>query len=382
MEKLAARMQVPLGMKRLWKPKFADGGLLLIGLAVVLLPAERAPTGSRRSRPSHPALEAAPLHPGGKQVEDALRLSQERYAFAVDGSNDGILDWDLDAGRVFVSNRWKEMLGYEPGEIGDTPEAILGMGHPDDLPLYQAAKGAHFRGETSQFEMEVRMRHKDGSYRWMLSRGRAIRDASGRPVRMAGAQTDITQIKLLEDRLRHESSRDEGTGLFNRRHFLGRLGPAVSSARRHGDPLSLCMADLDFFKTVNDEHGHAAGDEVLRAFGSLMLAELRSDDVAARYGGDEFCILFSRSSAADAVAVLERIRKRLGSHLFLGSRGVAFHATATFGICDVLPGDTAESALARADLALYSAKRLGRDRISIETRESEPGRYAPLALVS
>lgn len=364
------------------KQLVGDAGLVLIGLAAVLLP----PTGHRLEAVVLGLLvllwKQRVLVKVGRRAEEALRLSQERYAFAVDGSNDGILDWDLDARRVFVSNRWKAMLGYEPGDIGDSPQEILELGHPEDLALYQAAKAAHFRGETPQFEMELRMRHKDGSYRWMLSRGRAIRDASGRPVRMAGAQTDITQIKLLEDRLRNESSRDEGTGLFNRRHFLGRLGPSVSSARRHGDPLSLCMADLDFFKTVNDEHGHAAGDEVLRAFGSLMLAELRSDDVAARYGGDEFCILFSRSSAGDAVAVLERIRKRLGEHLFLGSRGVAFHATATFGICDILPGDSAESALARADRALYDAKDLGRDRTSIDTREREPGRYAPLALVS
>ena len=365
-----------------WKQGIGDAGLLLIGLATVVL----SPMGLR--------LEAVVLGlllllwkqrsdiAKRKQIAEALRLSEERYEFAVDGANDGILDWDLDARRVFVSNRWKAMLGYEPAEIGSSPQEILALAHPDDVPLYQAAKAAHFRGETPQFEMELRMRHKDGSYRWMLSRGRAIRDASGRPVRMAGAQTDITQIKLLEERLRHESSRDEGTGLFNRRHFLSRLGPAVSSARRHGDPLSLCMADLDFFKTVNDEHGHAAGDEVLRAFGSLILSELRSDDVAARYGGDEFCILFSRSSAEDAAGVLDRIRNRLREHLFLGSRGATFHATATFGICDVLPGDSAESALARADGALYAAKRLGRDRISIDARRPEPRKIRPLALAS
>ncbi|MGH9441534.1 MAG: sensor domain-containing diguanylate cyclase [Thermoanaerobaculia bacterium] len=300
-----------------------------------------------------------------KQAEEGLRLSQERYAAVVDGTNDGILDWDLDARRVFVSDRWLAMLGFDRSEIGDSPAAVLALAHPDDLPGYQNAKSSHFRGEIPFFEMEIRMRHKDGSYRWMLSRGRAIRDGSGRPVRMAGAQTDITPIKELEERLRHDSTRDPLTGLFNRRHFLDVLSPAILSARRHDHSLSLCMVDLDHFKSVNDLHGHGKGDEVLRVFGSFVLEELRAEDVAARFGGDEFCLLFAHSSAAQAAQVLERIGKRLREHVFLGGAGEAFHATATFGVCDVVTGDDAISALAGADRALYAAKRRGRDRSEI-----------------
>jgi diguanylate cyclase (GGDEF)-like protein/PAS domain S-box-containing protein len=317
-----------------------------------------------------------------REAEAALRRSEERLAAVVDGSNDGVLDWDLDGEKVFVSDRWKAKLGYEPGEIGESPREILALGHPDDVPIYMAAKAAHFRGDTPQFETELRMRHKDGSYRWMLSRGRVTRDSSGRPIRMAGAQTDITQIKNLEERLRHESSRDELTALFNRRHLVNALTPAIASSGRHGQPLSLCLADIDFFKVVNDLHGHPAGDEVLRVFGSLILSEIRIEDVAARLGGDEFAILFSHANADDAVVVLDRIRHRLRDHIFLGAGGATFQVTATFGLCDAVADDDAKSALARADRVLYRAKNLGRDRCEIEAALVAPAWPARLALVS
>jgi diguanylate cyclase (GGDEF)-like protein/PAS domain S-box-containing protein len=314
-----------------------------------------------------------------KLIEEALRLNEERYAFVLEGTNDGLLDWDLEDKRVFVSDRWKAMLGFGADEIGDTPQEILSLVHPEDVPNYKALTAAHLRGESPLFEMEIRMRHKDGSYRWMMSRARAVRDACGRPIRMAGSQTDITHLKILEERLRRESSRDELTGIFNRRHFSEQLRSTLAAARRFSEPSSLCLADIDHFKTVNDTNGHAAGDEVLRVFAKLILEEIREEDVASRHGGDEFSILFSHSTARLATIALERIRARLQEHLFVGSGGNTFRATATFGVCDLAAGDDEAKVLARADRALYQAKRLGRDRIAVKEsfRElTQPGRLA------
>lgn len=313
-----------------------------------------------------------------KQAEEERRRSEERLALVLQGSSDGFLDWDLDTGKVFVSDSWKAMLGYATGDFAGETAAVLACVHPDDDPLYQEAKAAHFRGETPRFEMELRMRHKDGSYRWMLSRGRVVRDSSGRPVRLSGVQTDITRIKHLEERLRHESSRDPVTGLFTRAHFLTRLEPAMAAARRHGDPLALCMSDLDRFKILNDEHGHAAGDRALGAFGSAILAELREEDAAARYGGDEVCIFFSHATAVQATSAIDRIRRR-----FADAADPRWTISASFGVCDVVAGDDPAGAFAAADRALYRAKAAGRDRVEVAERlhpeGAGPGDAVPVA---
>src|ERR1700730_3917054 len=137
-----------------------------------------------------------------KQAEVALRESEERYALAVEGANDGIWDWDLRTQRIYFSPRWKSMLGYADEEVGDATSEWFGRVHPDDLMVLKAEITAHRGGGTPHFKSEHRMLHKDGSYRWVLSRGIAVRLPAGKVYRMAGSQSDITARKLGEKRLR------------------------------------------------------------------------------------------------------------------------------------------------------------------------------------
>jgi PAS domain S-box-containing protein len=136
-----------------------------------------------------------------KRVEEELRVSQERFALAVEGSNDGIWDWNMRTNSSYASPRWYGMLGYVPGEIehGEGADLMLLLMHPDDREHFLEANRAYWSGRIPTYEVEVRLRHKDGNYRWILTRGKALRDENGQPYRMVGSHTDITERKQAEE---------------------------------------------------------------------------------------------------------------------------------------------------------------------------------------
>ena len=166
------------------------------------------------------------------QAHTALRASEQRYALAARGSNDGPWDWDLLTNRVYFSTRWKTMLGYEEADIGDAPDEWFRRVHPHDQAPLRSAIEAHLQGGVAHLEHEHRMLHRNGTYVWVVARGLALRDPSRGPVRMAGSQTDISDRKEAEFRLRDQATRDALTDLPNRALFTELLGKAVEHANR------------------------------------------------------------------------------------------------------------------------------------------------------
>ncbi|MDH5197998.1 MAG: EAL domain-containing protein, partial [Gemmatimonadota bacterium] len=300
------------------------------------------------------------------RTEAALRESEARYALAARGANDGLWDWDMEQGTVYFSNRWKEILGHAPNEIGNTPEEWTGRMHPEDAPRLQGDLQEHLRSPSPHFESEHRVLHKDGSYRWVLARGVAVRNAAGRATRMAGSLTDVTGRKMAEERLVHDAVHDVLTGLPNRALFETLLDRSIGRLRRRREyRFAVLFLDLDRFKVINDSLGHLMGDEFLVEVSRRLVRCVRPEDTVARLGGDEFTILLDDvEGPEDAVRVAERIQAELTNPVEL--RGHETYTSASIGIA-LSDGryQAPEEVLRDADIAMYRAKSRGRARYEV-----------------
>ncbi|HET9220984.1 MAG TPA: EAL domain-containing protein [Roseiflexaceae bacterium] len=300
------------------------------------------------------------------RTSQALRASQERYALAARGSNDGLWDWDVLRSRIYFSPRWKAILGCEAQEIGDHAGDGFSLAHPEDLEQLKQAIAKHLRGDTPYLEVEHRMRHKDGSYRWMLTRGVALWSADGRPYRIAGSLTDITARKIAEERLERSALYDGLTGLPNRMMLMDRMQRALERAKRHADyQFGVLFLDFDRFKVVNDSLGHMIGDQLLIGIAQRLASCVRTEDTVARLGGDEFVVLIDYiADPGDAIQVAERIQRALGDPFDLSGHEV--FTTVSIGIALSVTGyEEPETVLRDADIAMYRAKSGGRARYEL-----------------
>jgi diguanylate cyclase (GGDEF)-like protein/PAS domain S-box-containing protein len=302
-----------------------------------------------------------------------LAASEERYALAAHGANDGLWDWDLRTHEVYYSPRWAAMLGLSPDSVEPVPETWFRRVHSDDLLPLKAKIAAHLNGEEPYFEFEYRVVCQDGSERWLLSRGVAVRDSAGKPYRMAGSQTDLTERKRAEERLVHDALHDALTGLANRALFLDRLERVLTRARRRKDyNWAVLFLDLDRFKLVNDSLGHLVGDEVLKAVGDRLQACLRRGDTVARFGGDEFVVLLDDlADTAEATRVADRIKAEMQAPIQIGSQQVRISVCMGIALSSTTYANP-EDVLRDADTALYRAKHAGRARYEV----FDPGMHA------
>jgi diguanylate cyclase (GGDEF)-like protein/PAS domain S-box-containing protein len=315
-----------------------------------------------------------------RAAERALRESEERYALAVRGANDGLWDWNLRTNEVYFSPRWKLMVGCEEQDIAGDPDEWFRRVHPEEIERVRAGIHAHLEGRSSHFETEHRMLHRDGTYRWVRSRGLAVRDKAGRAHRMAGSQTDITEGKVA----------DALTGLPNRILFVDRLEHAIERTRRRGQSMfAVLFLDLDRFKVVNDSLGHIVGDQLLVAIARRLenclrshdtVARLGTDHTLARLGGDEFTILLEDvKHVSDALRAAERIQQQLALPFDLNGHEV--FSSASIGIATGTTGYESPAAVLRdADTAMYRAKAMGGARFEVFDSEMRDLAVARLQL--
>lgn len=292
-----------------------------------------------------------------KRVEAALTAREQRLTLAARGANDGLWDWDLAHNVVYYSPRWKAMLGHAEGEIRDSPDEWFTRIHAADVEHVRAVLAAHLAGRAPRFEAEYRMRHRDGNYRWMLTRGLAVRDAQNRPLRIAGMQTDVTERKAVEERLFDQAVRDPLTGLANRAYFRSLLEEAIDRSHRGPDyRFAVLFVDLDNFKQVNDTHGHLIGDQCLIAVARRLEGSVRPGDTVARLGGDEFTVLLDGAGDLDdAHRVVGRVQSALASPFEVGGHRIT--QSASIGIALSVSGyGSASEILHAADRAMYRAK--------------------------
>lgn len=296
-----------------------------------------------------------------EQAEEELRESRQRYALMAEGSHDGLWDWSLRKGNLYVSRRWKTMAGLDPEQEIQGPDEWFSLVHPEDRDDLKRRLYEHIESRRAHFECEYRVVKPDGSRRWMLCRGLAVRDEKGKAYRIAGSQTDITRRKSTERQLWRAALHDSLTGLPNRSFFLEQLEARMHSYRQDPDSgFAVLFIDLDRFKVINDSLGHLVGDELLKASSQRLQDALREGDTVSRFGGDEFAILLSSiDKLSAAVGIAERIQRRLRAPVELDGRRV--FTNASIGIVLSNPKYARpEEMLRDADIAMYRAKAGGK----------------------
>jgi diguanylate cyclase (GGDEF)-like protein/PAS domain S-box-containing protein len=303
-----------------------------------------------------------------KRAEEQLRQSEERWKLALESTGDGVWDWHIQSGMEYYSRRYKEMYGYSEDKVWQQSDQFEDIVHPDDKEQLLRDQQAHFEGRTPTYRNEHRVRCSDGSWKWILSRGMVIsRDVQGKPVRMIGTHTDITEWKKSEALIWQQANYDPLTGLPNRRMLRARLEQDIRKCKHDGLQLAILFIDLDHFKEVNDTLGHDSGDLLLIEAADRIRHCVRDSDTVARMGGDEFTVVLSELSGAERLErILQKILGALSAAFQLGDEQVFI--SASIGIT-MYPADATEveNLFKNADQALYVAKGAGRNRFSFFT---------------
>ncbi|MEH3085213.1 MAG: diguanylate cyclase [Xylophilus ampelinus] len=256
---------------------------------------------------------------------------------------------------VYANPRAVALSGLPPGGlIGQRPVNI----YRD--PADRARLLERYRRDGAVQDHEVCLRAQDRDVWVLLSMVPIVYDGEDADLVTV---VDITERKTAENQLRRAVSTDHLTGLASRGHFLAGAQAGIERARREAQPLAVLMLDVDHFKRINDRHGHAMGDEALRAVAHTCAAVSRARDLAGRLGGEEFCILMPGTTAAEAARVAERLRRAIDALRLATGDGGIVALTASMGVAELRDGDSVPMLLARADAALYAAKRDGRNRV-------------------
>ncbi len=297
-------------------------------------------------------------------VEHRLCEIKERYQLAARGSNDGLWDWNIETGAIFVSDRWQQIVGGNRAPSGF--DEWLATICDEDRARVGEEVDRHMRGETGAFESEYRVELPDQPARWVLCRGAVIRDPDGRPTRFAGSLTDISRRKKSEAQLVFDATHDHLTGLPNRMSFHDRVEHAIAFHRRDGvREFAVLFLDLDRFKLVNDSLGHAAGDDLLCEVARRVKLCLPPSGMIARLGGDELAMLVENiggphDAARAAMRILDELRlpfRLCGQEVFAsGSIGIALGPGAYHSSVEIIRD---------ADTAMYRAKAKGGGRCEI-----------------
>ena len=309
-----------------------------------------------------------------KLAFDALRESEERWKFALEGAGDGVWDWNIPVDKVIFSNRYKELHGYTDEDIASNEDVWEQRIHPDDRARVASDIHAYLGDQTGAYVNEHRVICKDGSIKWVLARGMVVnRDAEGNPLRMIGTHADITDRKMAEERVHHLAHYDALTDLPNRSLIHDRLQQAAIKARRNKTRMAVMFLDLDKFKPVNDTYGHDIGDLLLKEVAKRLLDCVRESDTVARIGGDEFVVLLPTvDQDHDAIVVAGKILAELNQPFIIGE--LVLDISSSIGIA-VYPehGDDEKLLLINADIAMYHAKKHGRNNFQFYAKGMQGG---------
>lgn len=302
---------------------------------------------------------------GGSVVQGPIDET-ERRALALIGAGDIIWDWDVDRDRITVGPEAEDLLGLEPGALSGTSLDWIDMMHPSDRERFRSLLDAIVEVRRGRLNQEFRLRAEDGHYRWFLLRARPVLGNDREVLRCVGTLFDITEERVAEERMLHDSVRDHLTGLPNRQLFLDRLDSALTHAAEQPGPRpSVLVLDLDAFKELNDTYGMPVGDSVLLTISRRLSRLVKPLDTLARIAGDQYGVILQSETAPGQIAAFaESIRRSVRSPIGFGEKEII--PTVSIGLAT--PDDrqkhiTAAELLKEAEIGMYHAKREGGDRI-------------------
>ena len=309
-------------------------------------------------------------HLARRRTEQALRDSEERFALALRGANEGLWDWNRETGAIYFGARWKALIGHGPDDGPQSFDDWVALIHADDRDAFQGAIDAHLRSETAQLDIEYRMRHRAGDYRWVRTRGAASATAGRSGARIVGSHSDVSGRKLV----------DVATGLPNRVQFYELLEGALGAKR----PFAVALINIDRFRLFNEGLGPDAGDRVLKGFAARFGAGLdgapEGAHVLARLGGDQFALLAREiANEAEMGRLIARCRRQFTGPMEVDGQAlhVSFRAGAVIADAEHrVPGDL----LYHADRALRTAKLQPGERVAFAERAPRGAALARLKL--
>lgn len=416
-----------------------------------------------------------------KQAEKALKESEKRFMLALNETQIGLWDWDMINDKVFYSSVWKSMLGYSDDEVENSFDGWRKLWHPEDKPKIEKSMSDYMERKSTHYEVIHRLLHKNGDWKWILTRGGILKDENGAPYRWIGTNTDITlereqalelerffsvnldllciadingyfiktnkawtdilgysstelegrkfldfiheediiatleAMKKLDggnevlqfvnryvckdgtyryiewrahpygkliyaaarditERVKYEkkilemSNRDPLTNVYNRRYIFERAQEIIAKYFRDFKVFSVCILDIDYFKKINDNYGHQAGDYILKEFTKVITKNLRYCDILGRYGGEEFIIIFDNMNKEDSELVVERILEIIRKEIFTFN-DININFTFSAGISSSNEFETKEITIDHlvevADERMYQAKNTGRNKVVI-----------------
>ena len=297
------------------------------------------------------------------EKQEIIEKSEERYKLALEGANDAIWEIDLITKKIFYSDKFRDITGYDVSEITNL-EDLMELVVEEDKETAVFDFKNHIEGKTLHYQSNIKIVFNGGGHRWILIRGKCMRDKKGVATKMSGSVTDVSSQKNSEAEITKLQYYDALTEIPNRKLFIATLENEIIMARNSEDKHAVLFIDLDNFKEINDTLGHDYGDKLLKAVAITLRESIRENDFISRVGGDEFFILMRNiKDCAEITSICEKLLFALNYELNIDGKHV--YTSASVGIT-IFPEDAIEtsSLLINADTAMYSAKYSGKAKYS------------------